>query len=134
MANDDIRWKILKECKENEHRIFVKVPVGRKQIEYSLAQLPASLWAARVLSYLLRGCVPQSDIRQPDPEESKGSIIATCGHRIKDIMWEVLVREGENEVSMVVCPKCYRSRGYDRTCKGWRSHKVLLRARTGEKS
>jgi hypothetical protein len=102
-------YEVLKECKRHEHNIFLKVPVPgktRKQVECSLATLPPDLWAGRVLSYLMRGGIPPGDIRTPPP--NKGGIIATCGHEIRKVMWEIITKEDDMETGMVVCPECYR--------------------------
>jgi len=104
-------YEVLKECKRHEHDIFLKVPIPgnpKKQVECNLASLSPELWAGRVLSYLMRGGIPPGDIRTAPPNNGKGRVIATCGHEIQKVMWEITTKENNVETSMVVCPECYR--------------------------
>lgn len=98
-------YLILKKIKENEQRIFLDVPERGRNIRYRLANAPASIWAARVTHYLLTKSVPDSDIRPPDPP---GGIIASCGHKLKSVMWGVEYEDDEGTIYSVICPDCYR--------------------------
>lgn len=104
MEIKDEVYHILKKIKENEQRIFLDVPERGKTVEYRLAYAPACMWAARVTHYLLTKSVPDSDIRPP---ESVGGMVATCGHRLKHVMWEVEYEDNEGTIYSVVCPDCY---------------------------
>ena len=101
MAN---QYEVLKQCKKNEHRIFVKVPVKKREVDYSLAQAPPAIWAGRVMYYLTLGGIPPEDIREQEPT---GGIVATCGHRIRKVMWEVETVEDGCTIFSVICPTCY---------------------------
>jgi hypothetical protein len=105
-VKDDL-YHVLVKIRKNEHRMFYKVPIKKRTVEYSLAQLPPEMWAATVLSYLMRKEVPDTDIREQEP--GVGKVIASCGHEIRKVMWEVACKiDGGVEYS-VVCPECYSS-------------------------
>lgn len=122
-------YQILKHVKENERCIFMKVPSQgdpKKTVELNLVAADPESWAKRVAKYLSLGRVPPEDIRPP--EEHKGGVIATCGHAVTKVMWEVTVEENGEQYSMVVCPTCF-SRYYRTARRTKGAVRVLLGGR-----
>jgi hypothetical protein len=118
----DEHYHVLKKIKENEHRIHVPVTEGKREVDYRMSSLPPALWAARVLYYLSVKMVSDGDIV---PDEPIGGTIASCGHRVKKVMWDVSVKNSDGILSLVVCPECYR-RIYKNTCIKQKTKRITL--------